>query len=161
MGGREARGRAEVGIQRRQAQNNQVPRLSGKLRDGPRYLAVQRIRGDGDPLDVIVLGPAVPRGSVIQAKLIGVLKLLDGGERDDKLIAVLRDSPFYKVDSLDELDAEFNGVTDILQTWFSNYKGPGETEANGFGDKREATRILDSAIKEFSASQKMDTVNTM
>ena len=118
----------------------------------PRTLLSKESGGDGDPLDVIVLGPAVPRGSVIKAKLIGVLKLLDGGERDDKLIAVLRDSPFYEVGSLDELNTEFNGVTDILQTWFSNYKGPGETEAKGFGDEREAKRILDAAIKEFSGS---------
>ena len=37
--------------------------------------------GDGDPLDVIVLGPTIPRGTVV-AKLIGILRLLDNGEQD-------------------------------------------------------------------------------
>jgi inorganic pyrophosphatase len=51
--------------------------------------------GDCDPLDVIVLGDANSRGEVICARLIGVLRMTDDGEQDDKLISVLIDwSPF-------------------------------------------------------------------
>ena len=53
---------------------------------------------------MIILGPLILRESIAKAKLIGVLKLLDGGEQDDKLITVGIDSPLYKVDSLEELD---------------------------------------------------------
>ncbi|MCK5820516.1 MAG: inorganic diphosphatase [Bacteroidales bacterium] len=60
----------------------------------PRTLLSKESGGDGDPLDVIVLGQPVERGSIVKAQLIGVLKLLDGGEQDDKLIAVLDGSPF-------------------------------------------------------------------
>ena len=63
----------------------------------PRTMLPKELGGDGDPLDVIVLGPSVPRGSVVSAKLIGVLKLLDGGEQDDKLLAVLENSPLFGV----------------------------------------------------------------
>ncbi len=115
----------------------------------PRTHLPKELGGDGDPLDVIVLSQAVPRGSVVKAKLIGVLKLLDGGEQDDKLIAVLENTPLYKVDNLGELQSQFAGVTTIVETWFANYKGPGELVSKGYGDVDEAKKILAAAIKAF------------
>ena len=106
-----------------------------------------------NPIDVLVLGPPVARGSVVQAKLIGVLKMIDKGEQDDKLIAVLCDTPFYTSPSIKELDETFLGVTDIIQIWFTNYKGPDRIETEGFGDEIEARRILQSAINAFNQSQ--------
>ena len=46
---------------------------------------------DGDPLDVEIVNitePLVPV-SLIEARVIGVMKFIDGGEVDDKIIAVL------------------------------------------------------------------------
>jgi inorganic pyrophosphatase len=117
----------------------------------PQTLLPKELGGDGDPLDVIVLSPAVPRGSVVKARLIGVLRLLDGGEQDDKLLAVQQDTPLYDVNSLEELDEKYQGVSEIVRIWFSNYKGPGKMEAKGFGDEAEARRILDTAISEFKS----------
>ena len=117
----------------------------------PQTLLPKELGGDGDPLDVIVLGPAVPRGSVVKARLIGVLRLLDGGEQDDKLLAVQQDTPLYDVNSLKELDEKYQGVSEIVRIWFSNYKGPGKMEAKGFGDEDEARRILDAAMREFKS----------
>ena len=119
----------------------------------PRTIMPKELGGDGDPIDVLVLGPPVARGSVVQAKLIGVLKMIDKGEQDDKLIAVLRDTPFYTSPSIKELDETFLGVTDIIQIWFTNYKGPDKIETEGFGDEIEARRILQSAINAFNQSQ--------
>ena len=115
----------------------------------PRTMLPKKLGGDGDPLDVIVLGQSVPRGSVIKAKLIGVLKLSDGGEQDDKLLAVLENSPFFGVDSISELDKEFSGVTKIVEIWFESYKGPGEMISNGFGNNEEALKILNFSINEY------------
>ncbi len=112
----------------------------------PKTLLPKELGGDGDPLDVIVLGPAVERGSVIKSKVIGVLQLLDRGEQDDKLIAVLEDTPFYEVNSLEELDANFNGVSEIVKLWFANYKGPGKMEPKGFADEKVAREILNTAV---------------
>ncbi len=84
----------------------------------PRTLLPKERVGDGDPLDVIVLGPAVPRGSILKARLIGVMKMLDNGEQDDKLIAVMLDSPLGNIKSIVELDQRFNGITQILDNWF-------------------------------------------
>ena len=115
----------------------------------PGTVMSKEMGGDGDPLDAIILGPALPRGSVAQAKLIGVLKLLDKGERDDKLLLVVPDTPLYQVSDLNELDEKFVGVTTIVETWFSNYKGPGKMKSLGYADAREARDVLDAAVKEF------------
>jgi len=47
------------------------------------------LAGDGDPLDVLVLTrePIVP-GAFIRVRPIGVLRMIDGGAEDDKVIAV-------------------------------------------------------------------------
>src|SRR5208282_4434022 len=51
---------------------------------------------DHDPLDILVLGqdPIVPL-AVVRAKPIGLMKMLDQGEADDKIIAVHADDPEY------------------------------------------------------------------
>jgi inorganic pyrophosphatase len=102
--------------------------------------------GDGDPLDVIVIGPTVSRGSVIQARPIGILRMLDDGEQDDKIIALLLDSPLDGISTIGELEREYKGITDIIEIWFSNYKGPGEMQSKGFGDVAEAHSIIETAI---------------
>ena len=118
----------------------------------PKTLLPKESGGDGDPLDVIVLGPAVPRGSVIKCKLIGVLRLIDRGEQDDKLIAVMEDTPFYSVDSIAELDADFVGASEIIELWFANYKGPGKMRSLGFADQDAAKEILSAAMMAYTNS---------
>lgn len=115
----------------------------------PRTLLPKEFGGDGDPLDLLVLGPAVPRGSLVKTKLIGVLRMLDEGEQDDKLIAVLAGSPLYEAKSIKELDDMFPGVTTIVETWFVHYKGSDEIESRGYGDVDEARTILDASIMAF------------
>ncbi|KAA3662522.1 MAG: inorganic diphosphatase [Calditrichaeota bacterium] len=115
----------------------------------PRTILPKEQGGDGDPLDIIVLGESVQRGSVISARLIGVLKILDNGEQDDKLIGIMPTSPLFPVRDLNELGEKYSGASEILKLWFSNYKGPGEMEFRGFGDKKQAERILSQAQKAF------------
>ena len=115
----------------------------------------KELGGDGDPLDVIVLGQAVPRGEIVNVRLIGVLKMLDGGEQDDKLVAVLAsDSPFAHVESIAQLDAEYPGVSQIIDLWFANYKGPdGGMQGLGFEDAASAQAVLAAAAANFEAGR--------
>jgi len=117
----------------------------------PRTLLPEETGGDGDPLDVIVLGEAVPRGWVVRAKIVGVLRLLDGGDQDDKLIAVLEGTPLYEVDDLPELESSFAGATTIVETWFTNYKGPDEVESLGFEGVESAMQTLETAREAFES----------
>ena len=85
----------------------------------------------------------------MKCKIIGVLYLTDRGEQDDKLIAVLSGTPLYGVNSIEELNENYKGISEILQLWFTNYKGPGKMESKGFGDKNSALKILKAAIEEY------------
>ncbi|KAF8397532.1 hypothetical protein HHK36_016450 [Tetracentron sinense] len=52
---------------------------------------------DGDPMDVLVLmqEPVLP-GCFLRAKAIGLMPMIDQGEKDDKIIAVCADDPEYR-----------------------------------------------------------------
>lgn len=115
----------------------------------PKTLLSKAQGGDGDPLDVIVLGKSVEKGTALKSKLIGVLYLIDKGEQDDKLIAVATNSPLYKVNDISELDKNYKGVSEILKLWFTNYKGVGKMDFKGFGSKKDAETILNDAIEQY------------
>jgi inorganic pyrophosphatase len=104
--------------------------------------------GDGDPLDVLVIGAQELRGAVPAVKLVAVMRMIDGGALDDKLVAVVQGSPF---DGLTLAELEANGVTAILATWFRSYKGPGEIDVTGFEDLAAAERTLAEAEARFAA----------
>ena len=120
----------------------------------PRTLSAKEYGGDGDPLDVIVLGHPLQRSSVAKCKLIGVLYLLDQGEQDDKLIAVAEGHTLYDISDITELDEVYPGISQILDIWFSNYKGPGVMKSKGFGDRKDANSILSSAMTQYQENEK-------
>ncbi len=137
---------------------NNVPRIvnylgyPGNYGMIPRTLLSKEHGGDGDPLDIIVLGPPVERGSLLKCKIIGVLYLIDRGEQDHKLVAVSTNSPLYDVNSMHDLNKSYIGISEILQLWFTNYKGPGKMESQGYGDKKNADDILKAALNEYHIS---------
>lgn len=61
-------------------------------------LSPEADQADGDPLDICVLTERpINRGEVIlRARVIGGLKMIDSGEADDKIIAVLDNDPFWR-----------------------------------------------------------------
>jgi inorganic pyrophosphatase len=65
--------------------------------------------------------------------------------QDDKIVAVLPDSPLGGVSSIEELRRDFKGVAEILDTWFADYKGPGVIETSGFGTVQEARETIRAA----------------
>ncbi len=111
----------------------------------PRTSLPAEAGGDGDPLDVLVLGPHAERGALMRARPVGVLRLRDGGERDDKILAVFPSGPLSDVSDLPELDARYPGVLPIVETWFTHYKGPGRIASGGFGDAAEAMAVVREA----------------
>jgi inorganic pyrophosphatase len=118
----------------------------------PRTSLPYEIGGDGDPLDVLLLGPAVDRGTVVPARPIGVLRLMDDGERDDKILAVPIAGPFSDVVDLETLDSRYRGTREIIETWFTNYKGPDRATSTGFGDSSDAMAVVQEASRHYEAS---------
>ncbi len=129
---------------------NGKPRVVKYLGYPANYGMIPRtISGDGDSLDVLVLGRMELRGTVLPVKVIGVFRLLDGGDVDDKILAVVPGSDL-DVDSLAELDAVYPGITRIIEIWFTSYKGADAgLESGGFGDVPEAWRVIDAARAAF------------
>lgn len=76
---------------------------------------------DGDPLDVLVLGnESIQPMTLVQVYPIGVMRMLDGGKLDDKIIAVAFSDPFYRgYTSIDQLPKH---VFDEMMHFFSVYK---------------------------------------
>lgn len=76
---------------------------------------------DKDPLDILILSQidVVPM-CIVPAKVIGVMRMLDGGEADDKIIAVAAGDPsFSHIQDISELGAHF--VAEI-RNFFEDYK---------------------------------------
>ncbi len=81
----------------------------------------QTLWDDGDPLDVLVLGaePLVP-GCLVEARPIGVLDMIDGGEGDAKVLAVPTADPRWK-NTKDISDLEPHYLEEIRH-FFTVYK---------------------------------------
>jgi inorganic pyrophosphatase len=79
-------------------------------------------QGDGDPLDILVLTEHhIPRGDIIlKATPIGGFCLIDDGEADDKIIAILKgDKVFQQYGEISELP---NGILERFEHYFLTYK---------------------------------------
>ncbi|MEM7575449.1 MAG: inorganic diphosphatase [Bacteroidota bacterium] len=85
--------------------------------------------GDGDPLDILVIGESAARGSQISVAPIGALLLSDQGELDTKIIAIPSDSGLRTLPATNylELLLEYPAAHRIVEEWFLNYKGIGVT----------------------------------
>jgi inorganic pyrophosphatase len=87
-------------------------------------------RGDGDPLDVCVLTDRmVSHGDIVlDARPIGGLRMVERGEADDKIVAVLVGDPTYG--DVRELADLPRAVVDRLRHYFLTYKAiPGDASA--------------------------------
>jgi inorganic pyrophosphatase len=98
---------------------------------------------DGDPLDVICLTnyQTFP-GCYIPIKIIGVLKMIDGGEEDDKILAINAVDPrFSHINSLEDIS---NNKLNEISNFFLRYKEleNKKVEIKGFQDNKEAEEVL-------------------
>jgi len=100
--------------------------------------------GDGSPLDVIVLGPSVDMGAIQNIRIIGALKLLDKGVRDDKIIAVPLNGPFNHIYSISEMMIKFPGVIEITRTWFEGYKGS-KVQFIGYRKRKKSKALVEQS----------------
>eukprot|EP00397_Hematodinium_sp_SG-2012_P008355 GEMP01008413.1.p1 GENE.GEMP01008413.1~~GEMP01008413.1.p1 ORF type:complete len:701 (+),score=86.21 GEMP01008413.1:78-2105(+) len=81
----------------------------------------ENVQGDGDPVDVLVLGnKPCNRGDVFPVKLVGGLALLDSDERDWKLVAVR-----VRAGNADDKPADYAQQVEVFRSWYVNYKGNG------------------------------------
>ena len=145
-------------VDRPQRTSSQPPTLYGFI---PRTYCGRRVhslspkaeRGDGDPLDICVISerPLNRSEVILSARVVGGLQAIDGGEADDKIIAVLENDQFW------ETASEISDVPEVLvnrlQHYFSTYKmvpgGESKMVIEKILDREYALRIVEAAIEDY------------
>jgi len=81
----------------------------------------QTLWDDGDPMDVlVVMNQATFPGCIIESRPIGVMKMIDAGDSDDKILAVPVNDPFFKdVKDIQDVPSAF---LDEIAHFFTEYK---------------------------------------
>jgi inorganic pyrophosphatase len=113
----------------------------------------QTLGEDHDPLDIVVLTQVsvVPR-CLIPSKVIGVMRMIDLGEADDKIIAVAQqDASVSHINDVSELPEYFKVE---LKHFFENYKTLENKKVvvDEFQSKDQAMRIIEDGIKNYSVT---------
>ncbi|MGB3401889.1 MAG: inorganic diphosphatase [Microcoleaceae cyanobacterium] len=105
---------------------------------------------DGDPLDGMVLmdQPTFP-GCVIAARPIGMLEMIDGGDRDEKILCVPdKDPRFTEVKSLKDVSP--HRLEEIAE-FFRSYKNLEKkvTEILGWKDVDQVKPLIEECVKNY------------
>ena len=118
-------------------------------------LARYDIDGDGDPLDICVLTEKdVTHGDIIVHCIpIGGLRLLDHGQADDKIIAVLKNDAVYgNISDIDQLPKD---ITRRLIHYFTTYKDiPGDSKKRmqfiSLYEANVAKRVIQASMQDYN-----------
>jgi inorganic pyrophosphatase len=102
---------------------------------------------DKDPLDILVLTSLpVQAMCLMEAKVIGVMQMVDNGDSDDKIIAVANTDPSVNhYNNIEELPKHF---FDELRHFFEEYKKLENKTVvvEEFGDKAMALKVIQDSI---------------
>ena len=115
------------------------------------------LKGDGDPLDICILTEKTIMNSnfFMNSKPIGGLRLLDHGEADDKIIAVLNnDAAFGHFNEINDCP---NGLIERLTHYFLSYKqlpndAPRELEVTHVYSRAEAHEVINLSFADYRAT---------
>jgi inorganic pyrophosphatase len=153
-------------LDRPQRYSNQVPCLYGFI---PRSLCDTRvgqrcservgqpgIGGDGDPMDVCVLTekPINHGGILVEAIPIGGLRMIDGAQADDKIIAVLKGDSVYG--NWKDIKDVPQSLIDRLRHYFLTYKQMPDApkppvEIAEIYDRTEALETITKSLEDYRA----------
>ncbi len=100
---------------------------------------------DNDALDIEIIGvtePLVP-GCLVEARIIGIMRFDDGGEIDDKVIAVLADDKrMDHIISYEQLGAHWVKETQYYWEHYKDLKKPGTCRVNWFFGVEDAIQTI-------------------
>lgn len=103
---------------------------------------------DNDPLDVLILcSEPLDTRTLVRCYPIGMITMMDGGRRDEKIIAIPFGDPNYNVyHSVEELPVH---VFNEMSHFFSVYKAleNKETDAGALKDRDEAVRVIEECME--------------
>ncbi len=104
---------------------------------------------DGDHLDgIVILDAPAFSGCMVTARPIGVIYMVDSGEKDEKIISVPVDDPRYNhIKDLSDLGEHFQKE---LTHYFEHYKDlqNKKVEINSWGNREEALKVMQASIED-------------
>ena len=110
--------------------------------------------GDKDPLDICVITERpINRGEVIlKARVIGGLQMIDNGEADDKIIAILDNDQFWEnVNDVAEIPP---ALLERLRHYFETYKlvpgQPSDVTIENIYDRKHAFAVIEAAMEDYT-----------
>jgi len=109
--------------------------------------------GDEDPLDICVVSerPITRAEVILSAKVVGVIKTIDQGKADDKIIAVLKNDAFW--DTTRDIQALPPVLIDRLKHYFLTYKTlpnrKNKVSIEGYGGQDQACRLVHAAMQDY------------
>ncbi len=112
----------------------------------------QTLWDDGDALDVIVLTTnPIPPGILVSVRPVGIMEMTDGGESDDKVIAVpVEDIRFDHIKDLADITAH---SLKELQHFFEQNKKlkkkPVEITVHGFKGRADALSAVKKSVESY------------
>lgn len=147
-----------IRVDRPQRTSSLPPSLYGFI---PRTFCAERVkalsnkakRGDGDPLDICILSERpINRSEVIlNARVIGGIHMVDHGEADDKIVAVLQNDQLWK--NVNEIADVPEILVERLRHYFSTYKlvpgSPDEVYVEGVYERTHALKVVEAAIEDY------------
>jgi len=146
-------------VDRPQRTSSQPPSLYGFIPqtycgERVRRLAAGSERGDGDPLDICVISerPINHSEVLLRARVVGGLKIIDRGEADDKIVAVLEgDYVWGEAHEIGDLPA---ALLERIEHYFSTYKlvpdEPPKIRLTGRYGYAEAAAVIRAAIEDYA-----------
>ena len=112
----------------------------------------QTIDEDGDELDVLMItDQPLTTGIWMKAKILGVMKFVDGGEVDDKIICVPADDRNNgdKYQKLEDLPKQLIKQIEFHFNHYKDLKKPGTTKVKAFEGVKEAKAVIKASIERF------------
>ncbi len=109
--------------------------------------------GDGDPLDICVVSerPINRAEIILNVRVVGGLHTIDGGEADDKIVAVLENDNFWG--DVHDIDALPTRLIERLQHYFSTYKlVPGKPSSVTIEERygsQHAQKVVEAAMEDY------------
>ena len=146
-------------VDRPQRTSSQPPSLYGFIPqtycgERVRRLAEDCERGDGDPLDICVISerPINHSEVLLRARVVGGLKIIDRGEADDKIIAVLEgDYVWGEAQEIGDLPA---ALLERIEHYFATYKlvpdEPPKLRVSGRYGYAAAAEVIRAAIDDYA-----------
>ena len=112
----------------------------------------QTLDEDGDELDVLMItDQPLTTGIWMKAKILGVMRFVDGGEVDDKVICVPEDDRNNgdAYNSLEDLPAQTLKQIEYHFNHYKDLKKPGSTVVKGFEDVKSAKKIIAASVERY------------